>query len=54
MKLAFLSLRHQLLLLALAALLALGVFYAPVVMDGIANSQLVDSALACGPPSGGC
>ena len=50
----FLSAHRHLLILVLAALLAVGTFYAPVVLDNVAGTNLTTDVFACGPPGGGC
>lgn len=50
----FLSAHRHLLILVLAALLAVGTFYAPVVLDSMASTTLTPAAFACGAPTGGC
>jgi hypothetical protein len=55
MKLSLLLSAHRrLLLLLLATLLAVSTFYAPVVLDNVAGTNLTTDVLACGPPGGGC
>ncbi len=46
--------RRHLLVLALAAFLAIGASYAPVVLDSMAGTNLTTAAFACGHPGGGC
>ena len=46
--------RRHVLALALALLFALSATYAPVVLDSMASTTLTSTAIACGPPSGGC
>lgn len=46
--------RRRLLVLALAAFVALGTAYAPVVLDSMASTALTPAAFACGVPPGGC
>ncbi len=46
--------RRRLLVLALAAFLAIGASYAPVMLDGMAGTNLTTAAFACTPPGGGC
>ena len=48
------NLRRYVLVLALALLFALSATYAPVVLDSMASTTLTSTAIACGPPSGGC
>jgi len=50
----FANTRRRLLVLALAALIALGASYAPVVLDSTANTTLTPAVFACGPAGGGC
>ena len=46
--------RRRLLVLVLAAFLAIGASYAPVMLDGMAGTTLTTTAFACTPPGGGC
>ena len=45
---------RRLLVLAVAAIIALMASYAPVVLDGMAATQLTAVAAACSNPGGGC
>ncbi|MBX3011249.1 MAG: hypothetical protein KF832_07065 [Caldilineaceae bacterium] len=54
MKFTLSTLRHRLLLLAFAAILALSAAYAPTVLDSVAGTNLTPAAFACTPPGGGC
>ena len=46
--------RRRLLVFTVAALLALGAAYGPVVLDSMASTTLTPTVYACGPMSGGC
>ena len=50
----FLQLRRRLVLTVLAALLVLFAFAAPVVIDNLAGTTLVQQAFACPGTTGGC
>lgn len=55
MKLNLLSnTRRRLLVLAFAALLAIGSSYAPVVLDGMVGTTVTSAAFACEHPGAGC
>lgn len=49
-----LNIRRRLLMLTLAAVMAFGSFYAPVVLDSMSSTALTSTAFACGPMGGGC
>lgn len=47
------SIRRRAVALAIAAIVALTATYAPVLLDGVADSSIVTSALACGHQTSG-
>jgi hypothetical protein len=48
------QLRHGLLVLVAAAILAVATAVAPAVLDNVAGTSLTTHAYACQAPSGGC
>ncbi|MEZ4655958.1 MAG: hypothetical protein R2911_00125 [Caldilineaceae bacterium] len=48
------NVRSWFLMLTLAVMLAIATFAAPVVLDGVGGTHMVDAASACGTDTGGC
>lgn len=48
------NIRRRTVALAFALLFGLAIASAPMVLDGVAGTNLTDAAFACGHPSGGC